>query len=139
MKSKKILVVSILIFVIIASLAACGSSSSSTSTASTAASQAATAQPATATQVIPTADPAATVDGLIGSWQDINSADRHADISKVGDAYQYVDNDGTYPATFANGKLTLKVNTDTADVFVDAKTGHMFTIYQGNPTEFSKK
>lgn len=138
MKSNKFLVVCILIFVLLTSLAACGSSSSDSSTEVSTVAEA--AQPGTAETVIPTADAAATVDGLIASWQDINSADRFANITKVGDAYQYEDNDGKYTGTFSAGKLVVTVSeTETADVFVDSKTGHMFLIYQGTPTEFKKK
>lgn len=140
MKSKKILVVCILMFVLLISVAACGSKDTTSTESQTIVEEQVSAEPATATQVIPTPDSAATVDALVGNWVDINSADRFANITKVGEEYQYEDNDGKYSATFKDGKLLLKVNdTETADVYVDEKTGHMFTVYQGNPTEFSKK
>ena len=138
MKNRRFLAVCLLIFVLVMSFAACGSKSSTDTSAD--ASTTVAAQPGTVENVIPTADPAALVDGLVASWQDINSADRFANITKVGDGYQYEDNDGKYMGTFASGKLVVKVSdTENADVFVDAKTGHMFLIYQGQPTEFSKK
>lgn len=144
MKNFKILIVCILVFGLLFSMAACGSKATDAideqASADQAAIQAATDQQATVEQEIPTADPAATVDALIASWVDINSPDKFANITKEGDAYQYEDNDAKYPATFADGVLKVKVSdTETADVYIDAKSGHMFSVYEQSPTEFKKK
>jgi hypothetical protein len=94
---------------------------------------------ATAEEVIPTADPSESIDSLLGTWTDVNSVDRFAEITKTDTGYLYKDNEGTYPATFKDGKLTLQLSdTETAEVSYDIKTGHMFSIYQDSPTEFKK-
>jgi hypothetical protein len=140
MKSIKILVVCILMFVLLFSVAACGSKGAESTESQTTVAEEVSAEPATATQTIPTPDPAATADALVGNWVDINSPELFANITKVGEEYQYEDQDEKYVGTFKDGKLLLKVNdTETAEVYIDSKTGHMFTVYQDNPTEFSKK
>jgi ABC-type oligopeptide transport system substrate-binding subunit len=139
MKSKKILVVCILMFVLLFSIAACGSKDTSSTEDQTTVAEEVSAEPATATQTIPTPDPSATVDALLGTWVDINTPEETVNITKVGEEYQYEDKDGKYTGTFKDGKLILTVETETAEVYIDSKTGHMFTVYQDNPTEFSKK
>lgn len=132
MKSSKILVVFILVFTLLAVSTACGNYNTGSSGE----------QQATAEQLIPTAETSASVDGLIGSWTNISANDRFANITKTDTGYQYEDNDGKYPATFADGVLKVNVSdsdSDTADVYIDAKTGHMLTVYQGSISEYSLK
>lgn len=100
----------------------------------------ATAQVEVVEQTMPTVDAGASADSLIGDWIDITADDRFAKITKTETGYQYEDNDGVYEATFADGKLIVTVSdTETADVYLDAQTGHMYLIYQDNPTEFKRK
>lgn len=164
MKSTKILVVLILVSSMFAVMTACGnngsSSGQSTGTQQTApqadSDQQATDQAASDTQPVDTegtyAQETATeemptilqdsIDTLIGDWTDVSASDRFAKITKTDSGYQYEDNDGNYPATFADGILKVKVSdsdSDTADVFIDAKTGHMLMTFQGIISEFSKK
>lgn len=104
--------------------------------------QAQTNQQATAEVVIPTAEADSSVDSLLGNWIDVNSPDRFANITKTESAYQFEDNDGKYTGDFKDGVLKIKVSEtdgDTADVYIDAKTGHMFSAYKGDITEFQKK
>lgn len=155
MKSKKILAICILVIVMLAGLCACGGNSDVSTDSQTvdkaqaakqaeeeAVIQAQTNQQATAEVVIPTAEPESSVDSLIGSWTDINSPDRFANIIKTESGYELEDNDGKYPGEFKDGVLKLKVSDsdgDTADVYVDAKTGHMFLAYKGDIAEFQTK
>jgi hypothetical protein len=93
-----------------------------------------------AEETLPTADPKANGDALLGSWKDISADDIFADITKTETGYQYEDSDGKYDATFLDGVLKVKVSdTDTADVYIDPSTGHMFLSYQGGLVEYEKK
>lgn len=149
MKSKKMFTIYLLIFALLTSLTACGGkttdpSGQQASSQQTAdqqeADQQATDLQAAAEQVVPAADPTASVNDLIGSWTDISSTDRFANITNADTEYQYEDNDGKYSATFKDGVLKVKVSdSETADVYLDEKTGHMLVVYQGEPAEFSKK
>lgn len=130
---KKVSIACILTLLLIAVVTACGGNSTTSSSQLVTDTQ-------TAEQAPPKADPNATVDSLLGSWTDVNSSDRFANITKTDNAFEYQDNEGTYPATFKDGVLKVQVSsTDTADVYIDAKSGHMFAIYQGSPSEFKKK
>jgi hypothetical protein len=152
MKSSKILVILILVFALVAGMTACGNNKTSSSgqqadtqqqsEAVQSSIQAETDQVAVASEVIPTVDSKASADSLIGSWKDINSPDRIVNITKTDTGYEYADNEGKYPAIFKDGVLKVKVSdsdSDTADIYVDAKTGHMLSVYQGNTSEYSKK
>jgi hypothetical protein len=95
---------------------------------------------AVASDGLPTADSKATVDSLLGSWVDIDSAEKFANITKTDSGYQYEDNDATYEATFADGVLTVKVSdTDSAQVYLDSKSGNMIATYQDGYQKFKKK
>lgn len=151
---KKTLIACILAVVLLTVLTACGGNST-TSSSQQATDQQATDQQAADQQTtdqttgyiaptfkaLPTEDPKATVDSLLGSWTGVSSSDRFANITKTDNGYQYQDNDNTYQGTFIDGILKVQVvsPTDTADVFIDVNTGHMFTVYQGDSTEFKKK
>lgn len=152
MKSSKILVILILVFALPALITACGSNITSSSGQQADAQQQSesvqssikteTEQVTVESEVIPIADPKASVDSLIGSWTDINSPDCFASITKTDTGYEYADNEGKYPATFKDGVLKVKVSdsdSDTADIYIDANTGHMLSDYQGNTSEYSKK
>jgi uncharacterized iron-regulated membrane protein len=103
-------------------------------------SPAATAEQEVVEQTLPSSDPNASIDSLLGKWVDISSADRFAEITKTDTGYLYKDNDGEYEASFAEGKLTVKVSEDAAaDVHIDPATGHLLLIYDDNISEFSKK
>lgn len=144
MKSQKIFAVLVLIFTLLAGMTACGDNNTASSgqqadvqqsTEQTVAPEAATIE-----QTLPAVDSKAGVDALIGSWKDISEADSFVTITKTEAGYQYEDNDGKYPATFENGVLKVKASdTDTADVYIDPETGHMFTAYQGGLLEYEKK
>ena len=149
MKSKNMFTIYLLLFALLTSLTACGGkttdpSGQQASIQQTAeqqeADQQATDLQAVAEQIVSAADPTAIIDDLIGSWTDISSTDRFANITKADTEYQYEDNDGKYSATFKDGVLKVKVSdSETAVVYLDAKIGHMLVVYQGEPTEFSKK
>jgi len=84
----------------------------------------------------------AAADKLTGEWADINDAARVVKISSNGSEYQYADPDGTYAGTVKDGVLTIQISdaeNDTAEVFIDAKTGNLVTNYQGDIYEFTKK
>lgn len=117
---------------------------SSESTAASAESTASEGQAAPVQDVeeeaVPTPDPKLNADSLIGRWVDINSDERFAKITKADAGYQYEDNDGQYSAEFKDGVLKVKVSdSDTADVYFDVKTGHMFATYLGETLEYSKQ
>jgi len=130
---KKVSIACIFTLLLIAVVTACGGNSTDSSNQLVSDTQ-------TYEQDLPKADPNATVDSLLGSWTDINSSDRFTNITKTDNEIQYQDNEATYPATFKDGVLKVQVSsTDNADVYFDATSGHMFAIYQGNPSEFEKK
>lgn len=136
---KRTAIACILTLVLLTLLTACGGNSTN-STSQQAADQQSAGQAAAPAQTLPKADPKATVDSLLGNWTDINSPDRFANITKTDNGYQYQDNEGTYPATFKDGVLKVQVSdTDTADTYIDTKSGHLFAVYQGSPSEFKKK
>lgn len=137
---KKLLIV-VLLFVFVGGFAACGGGeANSTESLDTQTSQQAETEETVVEETMPTADPNAAVDALIGSWVDISDETRFANITKADTDYQYEDNEGQYPATFENGSLKIKASdTDTAESFIDAKTGNMLMIYQGSIWEFKKK
>lgn len=144
MKSLKISVVLILVLAFLAGMTACGKNNAASADQKTdiqqTTEQADTPEEVTVEQTIPTADSNAGVDGLVGSWKDINSAENFVIITKTDTGYQYEDNDGKYPATFENGVLKVKASDiDTADVYIDTKTGHMLTAYQGGLSEYERK
>ena len=85
---------------------------------------------------------ASSTEKLLGDWTDINDVNRFVKITNNGDQYEYEDVDGKYPGTIKDGIMTIKISeaeNDTADVFIDAKTGNMVTNYQGDIYEFSRK
>jgi hypothetical protein len=132
MKFRKLLAIGLVMLLLIAGMAACGSSSAKET-------QMTEEQQAEVTTV-PDPDPSSNVDSLVGEWTDISASDRFAKITKNGDAYQYEDNDGTYSATFSDGVLVIAVNErDTANAYIDKKTGHLILIFQDSKTEFAKK
>ncbi len=160
MKFIKTSVVLILVFIFSAALTACGGSGSdstaeysstdwsvspseSLSTAE-AAVQAQTNQEATVEAALPAADTEKASDAdLLGTWTDVNASDRYAKITKTDTGYQYEDNEGTYPATLVEGVLKVQLSesdaTDTADVYIEAESGHLLSVYQDNQSEFAKK
>lgn len=144
MKRPKIFAVLILVFTLLAGMTACENNNTASSgqqaDVQQTVEQTAAPEPATAEEDFPVADPKANVDALIGSWKDISAADSFANITKTETGYQYEDNDGTYPATFEDGVLKVKVSdTDTADVYIDPGTGHLFIAFQGDLMEYVKK
>ena len=147
MKSSKMLVVFFLVFTLLVGITACGSNETASSEEQEEVEQQTAVQEdtdlqAAVEQVMPTADSSASVDSLIGSWIDIDSNDRFANITKTDIGYQYEDNEGKYPATFEGGVLKVKVSNsegDTADVYIDAETGHMLVFYQDSISEHRKK
>jgi hypothetical protein len=140
MKSTKKLVICILAFILLVSLTACGGASSQQGSDQSATDKPAVAEQATVEQVADAPDTKVSGDALAGSWVDINSPDRFVKITKTGDVYEYEDNEGKLPATFANGVLKLKVSdTDTADVYINAETGNLLSVYQDNISEYKKK
>ena len=149
MKNLKKVAILILVFALPALITACGNNDSgqqvdaqqqSEAEAVQSSIQAETDQVAAASEVIQTADTKASVDSLIGSWIDINTPERFANITKTDTEYQFEDNEGKYPATFIDGVLKVKASDSvTVDVHIDTETGHMLSVYDGNITEFSKK
>ena len=143
LKSFKTIVVYILIFTLLAGMTACSDKtapSGKQSDVSQSPEKEAAPEVATVVESLPAADTNAGADALIGSWKDISDAESFAAITKTDTGYQYEDKDGKYPATFENGVLKVKASeTDTADVYIDPKTGHMVTAYQGGLSEFEKK
>jgi len=139
MRQKVLFTIVMLIFLMVLGLAACGNtdSSSSTTTISTIeqkADEEKVPEPDTKTFI--------SADTLLGEWNDVNDAKRFVEITKDGDNYQYKDNEGTYPGTYKDNVLTIKVSNaknDTAIVFVDAKTNNLVTKYQGNIFKFTRK
>ena len=143
-KNVKAFTIVFLIFILLFSMAACGTNSTETNDQQAddqqADDQAATDQQITAVQAVPEADTNALVDNLIGSWTNINSSDRYITITKTESGFLYEDNEGKYDATFENGILKVKVaDSETADVYIEAETGHLLSVYQGDPSEFEKK
>ena len=149
MKIKKIALLGILVLVLFFSMTACGNGTDSAKDQQTAdqqtADQQATDQQGTelqesAVQIIPQADSSSTVDGLVGSWIDISDSNNFANIAKTDTGYQYEDNEGKYSATFKDGVMKVQVSdSETANAYIDPKSGHMFLVYQDNTTEFKKK
>lgn len=141
-KNLRIITVLALVLTLITGMTACGSSTASAGQTGDTQSAAQTAAPEAATveMTLPEADPKAGADAMLGNWKDISAAESFAIITRTDDGYQYEDNDGKYPAVFENGVLNVKAtDTDTAKVYIDPKTGHLLTEYQGGLSEFEKK
>lgn len=97
-------------------------------------------QPDTVEQAAQIADSFTSPERLIGSWSDIISPDRFINISQTDSGYLVEDNEGKYPATFEDGILRVKISdTDTVDVYLDSKSGHMLSVYQDNLSEYKRK
>jgi predicted small lipoprotein YifL len=127
-------VVVLTVLLLVFSMAACGGSGEVKQQTDTEAEENAAAE------TIPEPDAAATADGLLGSWTDINAGDRFANITKTDTGYQYEDNEGAYTAEFEDGVMIVTISErDFANVYVEPKTGRMLLVYQGNTTEFQKK
>lgn len=151
MKSKKLLVVGMLVAVMLLALAGCGGSSDQASgdeatavteeaAAGTAPVEAETIQQAATEQIAEAVDTGTKVDALVGSWVDVNDSTRFVNIASDGAAYSYEDNEGKLPATFENGVLKIAVSdTDKADAYIDPATEHLMVVYQDNISEYSKK
>jgi hypothetical protein len=147
MKTKRMLVVFISLIFILVTFTACGGNSSSEQVSSdqqvsgnVTGSQSDTDAQAVANQDVPVPDPKVSADGLIGSGTDISSPDRFITIVKSGEEYQVEDNEGKYPGTFKDGVLSIQVtDLDKAEIFVDPKSGHLFSFFQYNQTEYKKK
>lgn len=136
MKVGKMLAICALVIVFAIGLAACGS-------AGTGASNENNDNETTAgvTEfVVPTPDPSASVDDLIGSWINIDVAERYANISKNDSAYTYEDNEGSYNSVFEGGVLKISVaEGETADAYLDAVNKYLVVTYSGTATIYKKK
>jgi foldase protein PrsA len=76
---------------------------------------------------------------FLGKWIDINSPEHFISITKSDKEYQFEDNDGKYPAIFKDGRLIIQIsNDDTAEVYYDSASIHIFTVYQEGITEYKK-
>lgn len=121
---------------------ACGgdASTSQEGTASNGQEAVATAQePATVESALPKVDTGAAADSMLGEWKDTVDNTHFSKITKTDSGYQLEDNDGKYPATFKEGKLSVKVTeSDTAEAYIDTNTGHLFILFQDGLTEFAK-
>lgn len=138
MKSQKKFIVLIFVFVLLFALTACGSSDQASQESVD--EQPVAAEKATVEQVADAPDTKVSADELVGSWIDISSPDRFVNITKTDAGYEYEDNEGKLPATFENGVLKLKVTeTDTADVYINAESGNLLSVYQDNISEYKKK
>ena len=85
-------------------------------------------------------DEKASADDLVGNWKDITDEARFVNITKTDAGYEYEDNEGKLPSEFSEGILKVKVSdTETADVYIDTASGHLFLVYQDNISEFEKK
>ena len=132
----------ILTIILLAVGTACGGNSapSAGQTQETGTVAATEAQPGIAEQSVQSADSYSKPEQLLGSWTDISSPDRFVNITQSGTDYRYEDNEGTYPAVYEDGKLKVTVSeTDTAEVYVDLKSGHLLSVYQDNISEYQKK
>lgn len=139
MKKLKVLIALVAIFSILLATSACGKKEESTGEQQVSEQTSAPVE-ATVVEAVPSPDANSTVDALLGSWVDTSDPQRFVDITKTDAGYEYKDNEGSYPATFADGVLKVKATeTDTADVYIDAKTGYMVTVMQDDLTEFKKK
>jgi hypothetical protein len=146
MKVKKLLVVGMLMTVMLLAFAGCGGSDSGDSAAadsaveSTAPAEAETVEQAATEQIAEAANTQTKAEDLVGSWVDVNAADRFVNIAADGAAYSYEDNEGKLAATFEEGVLKISVSdTDKADAYIDAATGHLMVVYQDNISEYAKK
>lgn len=147
MKVKKLLVVGMLITVILLAFAGCGSSDEAagdenidSAVESTAPVEAETVEQAATEQIAEAADTKTKVEDMVGSWVDVNAADRFVNITSVGTTYSYEDNEGKLAATFEEGILKISVSdTDKADAYIDQATGHLMVVYQDNISEYAKK
>lgn len=140
MKNIKKTVLLLFTLILLIGITACSNSEAASSQEDQAAIQEATDQQATAEQVIPKADPEASVDVLIGDWINVDLDSQFAKITKTDAGYQYEDNEGKYTATFQAGVLTVNVSDmETAEVYFDGNTQHMVSVYQGSTSEFIKK
>lgn len=132
----------VLSMVIVFSISACGGSSEGNQASSE--SQVQVAEETPFVDDIPTPDVETvnpiTVDTFIGEWQEGEAQDRLVTISKTDSGFEYKDNEGAYPATFAEGVLKLNVaENDYAKVFIDSKSGKIYLSYQDSLTELIKK
>lgn len=129
MKSITKILLIVFVFTLIAGFTACGGNSEQDDTNNTADLQ----------ETTPVPDAALTDASVIGSWKDVNAADRFTKITKTDTGYEYEDNEGKYPATFESGILKVQVGgTDTANAFFDAKSKNLIVDYQGSISRFSK-
>lgn len=142
-KNLKYLVILVLAVTLTFGLAACGGSDSGEGEDKEVVEEStAPAEPDTVEEALPEVDTSASVDVLVGNWVDISDSQYFANITKDGEVYKYEDNDGTYEATFKDGKLLVPVSDaadDFAEVYVDTGTGHLLVLYQGGIAEFEKK
>ncbi len=142
MTGKNRIAICTILFLLVLSLSACGAggSDSQGSGGDSASQPAAAVEADTVEQAVQQADAFSSADKLIGSWTDIAAPDRFVNITQTDSGYQYEDNEGAYPATFADGKLTVKLSdTDSAEAYVDTKSGHLFSVYQENISEYQQK
>lgn len=143
MKKLKVFGLCVLVFVFLIVIAACSNGDSDSSNSQTSQQDVVaetSPEPETVEQTIPIADSSSNIESLLGSWLDISDSNRFANILKAGEGYELEDNESKYPATFENGILKVKVSdTETADVYIDSKTGNMLSVYQGNISEYRKK
>lgn len=122
--------------VLTASLAACGGADNSSVSSDSAA---VSPEQATIVQSLPQPDTALKDDSVLGDWTDIYDDSRYTKITKSDTGYQYQDPEATYTATFADGVLKVQVNADeTADVYFDAASGNLVSVYQGSASWFKK-
>lgn len=140
LKRRKLIGVLIMVTIISIYFSACGNNNSGNNSTEPVGKEVEVIIPEPTPEPTPAPVSTATDDTVIGEWVDINSSDCFVKITQIGDSYQYEDNDGQYPATYKDGILTVNVtDTDTAKVFVDANSKHLFTEFQGNKAELRKK
>lgn len=80
---------------------------------------------------------------FLGSWQDINTANRYAKIYSNTDGtagYTWEDNEDKYPAHFDKGVLLVTVTkTQTAKVVYNKTDDHLHVTLANDKFEFKRK
>jgi hypothetical protein len=147
MKVLKLLSVVLVVAVLATGLVACGEKEPPKQTDEPTVDVSSSPEPSIAGDVTPSPDVEASVEDLLGTWEEYISPDSTSDpvlgtikITKTATGYQWKDKQGAYQGTYKDGELTLKIDaTSNARVYIDQKTKRMNMVYQKSTIEFEKK
>lgn len=76
---------------------------------------------------------------LVGEWVQVDNDSVWATITKTDDGYLWEEEGGSYPASFADGKLTFNTSIAEAVAYYDSESNNMIVEFMGHEFRYERK